>query len=283
MAKIKQRAIASLMILLGTVSVFLGSCSKDSSLSEPNNPSRAEKENVSLTERENSSSSEKETLKSPETEKSSSPQKENVKSSEKEAAKNDSSYPSLGTITQLQSGDLMCYATVADDNNKTYNLGATFEVCEGASELLNKKARLTYQETRVNDCQSNEPCGKTRLENLISEVKIVGSADSGDSAQQDTTILSNGKWRLEIGNMKSWDGTNGTGSVSYRGCDNKNNCIDLTGGKVTCREGVCRTIWQNGEYSYVVEQFITDGEAKPANLIVRQGDRVILRETEFRS
>ncbi|MBD2578238.1 hypothetical protein [Oscillatoria sp. FACHB-1406] len=192
-------------------------------------------------------------------------------------AQNSSNYPRLGTITELQVGDIMCYATVVSDSNQTYNIGATFEICERASEILNQRVNLTYNKLSVNDCQSIEPCGKTRLETLISEVELA------DLPEQDLLVLRNGKWTLEIGNMSSWDGTNGTGNVTYRGCDNQNNCIDLTGGKVTCRDGVCRTAWRNGEYSYVLEQFITENSQRPANLIVRKGNRIILRETGFRS
>lgn len=143
-AKTQRRAISSLIIILGAVSIFLGSCSKESS------PPEKEISNI--------------------------PEQENSSPSDQESAKNNSKYPSLATITKLQSGDLMCYATVVDDNNKTHNLGATFEVCEGASKLLNQKVNLTYKETSVNDCQSSEPCGKTRVENLISEVKVANSS-----------------------------------------------------------------------------------------------------------
>ena len=63
-----------------------------------------------------------------------------------------------------------------------------------------------------------------------------------------------------IGNQQSWTGRNGTGNLSYYGCDRAvadeanrdRNCIYLTGGKITCGDGVCRTIWQDRNYAYVL-------------------------------
>jgi hypothetical protein len=52
-------------------------------------------------------------------------------------------------------------------------LGAVFEICEQAKKFQNKKVTLTYKKIRVSDCQSAEPCGKTRKEMLIVKMKAI--------------------------------------------------------------------------------------------------------------
>lgn len=80
------------------------------------------------------------------------------------------SFPTSGKVLKLTNGDLMCYADI-DDRGKKYHLGADFDVCSQI-KFLNKKVKLTYKRSKVNDCQSNEPCSKTRIENLIVKMKL---------------------------------------------------------------------------------------------------------------
>jgi hypothetical protein len=100
--------------------------------------------------------------------------------------------------------------------------------------------------------------------------------------------LSNRDWRITIGNTNSWSGVNGTGNLTYRGCDAQNRCLNLTGGRVTCRDGICRIGWRNREYSYVLEEPMNNPDlpTSPGSatvLIVRKGSKVILRTTGFTS
>ena len=75
---------------------------------------------------------------------------------------------------------------------------------------------------------------------------------------------------------------NNTGNLTYKGCDAQGNCINLTGGKVSCRDGRCVTGWVNGDYRYILSQPITeDGNGSPT-LIVKQGDKEILNATGFK-
>ncbi|MCL1463240.1 hypothetical protein [Argonema galeatum] len=96
------------------------------------------------------------------------------------------------------------------------------------------------------------------------------------------TVLRNGQWRINIGNEDSWNGVNGTGNLTYRGCDTRNRCISLRNGKVSCREGVCTKAWRNGEYFYVVSSPMTENGNAPSTLIVRRGNQVIVRSTGLR-
>ena len=81
-----------------------------------------------------------------------------------------SSFSTIGKVLKFTNGDLMCYVEVQAHGNN-YNIGANFDICT-QTQFLNKQVQLTYQRTKVSDCPSSEPCGKTRLENLIVKMKL---------------------------------------------------------------------------------------------------------------
>ncbi len=89
---------------------------------------------------------------------------------------NQAAKPKVATVKSLVTGDLMCYATVVDRNNVVRNeLGADFEICANKDKYLNKEVSLSYGNVTVNDCQSIEPCGKTRIANLITSMNVIKS------------------------------------------------------------------------------------------------------------
>lgn len=193
--------------------------------------------------------------------------------------------PSIGTVNNMVNGDLMCYVTLVDENEVQHEVGADFEICANQNTFLNQKVRVSYEVVSINDCQSAEPCGKTRKESIITKMEIIGEGNANSPSNSQT--ISNGEWTITVGNTDSWSGVNGTGNLSYRGCDSKGKCINLTGGQVTCRNGVCITGWRNGDYSYSLEQPM-DNPDRPERsesstiLTVRQGSNVILNATGFK-
>ncbi|MEQ8754335.1 MAG: hypothetical protein RID09_12555 [Coleofasciculus sp. G1-WW12-02] len=193
--------------------------------------------------------------------------------------------PTVGRVKSMVNGDLMCYVTLVAENNIEYEVGATFDICANSNLFVNQKVRLFYERIPVNDCQSAEPCGKTRIESLITQMETIGGGNSENPGNSQT--LSNGDWTITIGNWDSWSGVNGTGNLSYRGCDSQGNCINLTSGRVTCRDGLCTIGWRNGNYFYVIEQPM-DNPDRPeisessTRLIVRQGSEIILDATGFK-
>lgn len=86
--------------------------------------------------------------------------------------------PTVATVKAMVNGDLMCYVTLVDENNIEHEVGATFEICENPDRFLNQKVRLSYKRVPVNDCESAEPCGKTRIESLIINMEIIGGGKS---------------------------------------------------------------------------------------------------------
>jgi hypothetical protein len=69
--------------------------------------------------------------------------------------------PRSGLVKAMVPGDLMCYVTLDSQGVRT-QVGATFELCERHAEFVGKHVRLRYRSTSVSDCQSAEPCGKSR-------------------------------------------------------------------------------------------------------------------------
>ena len=80
------------------------------------------------------------------------------------------SFPTSGKVLTLSNGDLMCYVDIRSAGKK-YHLGADFSICN-QSKFINQQVQLTYKSSKVNDCQSSEPCGKSRIENLIVKMKL---------------------------------------------------------------------------------------------------------------
>lgn len=87
--------------------------------------------------------------------------------------------PTVATLKKLVNGDLKCYVTFADGSGKQYQgVGATFEVCESAKTYLNKQVSWQYGLVPVNNCESAEPCGKTRIETLITQMTTISGLPS---------------------------------------------------------------------------------------------------------
>ncbi|MEW6494643.1 MAG: hypothetical protein AB1589_19300 [Cyanobacteriota bacterium] len=193
--------------------------------------------------------------------------------------------PTVGTVKRMVNGDLMCYVTLVDGNGTEYQVGADFEICANETRFLNKRVRAFYETVSINDCQSAEPCGKTRRESIITKMQVIGQEKSQNSIN--SRIISNGEWTITISNINSWSGVNGTGNLSYYGCDSKGNCIKLNGGRVTCRNGICTTSWRNGAHSYSLQEPMDNPDRPNApgsstTLTVRKGSAVILRASGFK-
>ncbi len=97
--------------------------------------------------------------------------------SETPQSQSSNSLPKVARVEKMVNGDLMCYVTLVAENGTKKEVGATFKICEQKNAFLNKKVNLVYGQVSVNDCQSAEPCGKTRQQTLIVQMKL---ADLGD-------------------------------------------------------------------------------------------------------
>ena len=188
--------------------------------------------------------------------------------------------PVIGTITELQVGDISCYATVFDALGNETSVGATFEMCERGDDVLDVDARLLYSVASVADCESSEPCGRSRDEFLISDVLTLGAQ---------WLVQSNADWIVTVGNLDTWAGVDNTGALTYYGCeanpgplvpglnDPQAGCLALEGGTVDCSGGTCTMAWRNGDFSYLLVGPIAEfGDPGPTTLQVLESDTVIL-------
>ncbi|MFO5491491.1 MAG: lipoprotein, partial [Cuspidothrix sp.] len=119
--------------------------------------------------------------------------------------------PKVGTVKELVNGDLMCYVTLVDKKGTEHNLGATFEICEQDKKFVDKKVRLVYETQSVNDCESAEPCGKTRKESIITKMELISEdrekeSVNDNSKSSNSQTLSNGEWTITLSNTDSWKG-----------------------------------------------------------------------------
>ena len=82
--------------------------------------------------------------------------------------------PTVGTVKEISNGDISCYVGLVDEKGKKYeSLPADFKMCAQEKKFLNKKVKLTYDKRRVNDCESIEPCNKSRIETMIVKMQII--------------------------------------------------------------------------------------------------------------
>ncbi|WP_255427046.1 hypothetical protein [Sphaerospermopsis sp. LEGE 00249] len=277
-----KKLIPTLTLILSCISLV--SCSNaptdTTTATSTNNTVESQPENSPTQETEKENKTEPKTETKTETDKP-----EKIKSApqtvSKTTIKNKS--PQVGTVKELVNGDLMCYVTLVDEQGKENQVGASFDICAEEGKFLNKKVRAIFTVESVNDCESAEPCGKTRQESIITKMEVLEDKTTAKTETKPqankTQTISNGEWKITIGNADSWTGVNNTGNLTYKGCDTKGNCLELTGGKVSCRDGKCVTGWRNGDYVYILEQPITEDGNADSTLIVRKGDQEILKAT----
>lgn len=103
---------------------------------------------------------------------------------------------------------------------------------------------------------------------------------TNESDFSDFRILANENRQVEIRNLNSFNGTNGTGDVSLSTCRlDGTGCFNLQGGTVTCRDGSCFTTWNDSGHTIVLEQSIDGDPSKPTTLtITEDGQGVVSTE-----
>ncbi|GEM_PF-2709569 len=158
--------------------------------------------------------------------------------------------------------------------------------CKDQTETLSQDNSTTQTEpTETVNSVSEKPDNNTTNNAPSSSKKSPKSTrsknDNPPPKGNNWTTITNDQWTVTIGNTESWDGVNGTGDLTYYGCDDQDNCLGLTGGKITCRDGICTTAWRNGNYIYIIEEPITEDDSNSTTLIVKENDKVILNEEGF--
>lgn len=80
----------------------------------------------------------------------------------------------IGTLIEMQAGDVACYLTLKDDQNVEFREMAGFEICE-QQNLINKRLTLRYDPVEIlaDVCQGNPDCEFSKLELLVTEVQVI--------------------------------------------------------------------------------------------------------------
>jgi hypothetical protein len=78
-----------------------------------------------------------------------------------------------GLLIELQAGDVACYVTLKDDQGKTFEELAEFEICE-RTELLKKRVALSYVLGTVmaDSCQGDMDCKDSKTVALIHQIAL---------------------------------------------------------------------------------------------------------------
>jgi hypothetical protein len=86
----------------------------------------------------------------------------------------------VGTITELQAGDVACYITLKDDQGAEFTELGDFEVCENQS-LVGKRVTLTYELGNVmaDECEGNPDCTKSKTVALVKTARPVAAPAAG--------------------------------------------------------------------------------------------------------
>ena len=82
--------------------------------------------------------------------------------------------PEIATVKEMTNGDLACYVNLVDNKGKKYEgIFADFSICEQEKKFLNKKVKILYGKAKFNDCESIEPCGKTKVHTAILKMSLI--------------------------------------------------------------------------------------------------------------
>lgn len=85
-----------------------------------------------------------------------------------------------GTLLNLENGDVACYLTFQDGQNKKYRELGDFSLCTKSRSLIGKQVTLSYrlQNVMADECQGNTACKKTKTVALVTAVAAVAGNTS---------------------------------------------------------------------------------------------------------
>lgn len=79
----------------------------------------------------------------------------------------------LGTIVNVNQGDISCYLTLKDDAGKQFQESASFDLC--VNSLVGKRVQLGYsmENVQARSCQGDPSCKKTDRIALVTSAKVL--------------------------------------------------------------------------------------------------------------
>jgi hypothetical protein len=83
----------------------------------------------------------------------------------------------VGTVMEMNSGDVACYISLKDDQGKAFEEMADFSLCEQPNTFQGRRVRLSYALDKVmaDACQGNPSCTKTQTVALVRTLTVLPS------------------------------------------------------------------------------------------------------------
>ncbi len=171
-----------------------------------------------------------------------------------------------------------CMVFGFDPNDEVVAQQGPLSLCDQASVAIGNTFRIVYRVVEEQAAQQGKVFVVGDLIDLGSDWQVVANAD----------------WHVTIGRMETWTGVNRTGDLLYYGCDASPSpdnmvaglneqaglCIELGGGTVDCRDGVCVMAWLNSDVVYTLSSPISEDDGAPSTLRVqREGQGDLLLES----
>ncbi len=90
----------------------------------------------------------------------------------------------VGTVTNINEGDLGCYVSLKDDQGKAFEELADFAICEKPKSYLGRRVSLSYTMSSVmaDSCQGDPSCKKTRAVALVQSLTVLGAKTTGSTS-----------------------------------------------------------------------------------------------------
>ena len=93
----------------------------------------------------------------------------------------------VGTIVDINQGDISCYLKLRDDAGKLFEESVSFDLCH--NKLNGQRVRLTYAMSNVQarSCQGDPSCKKTDRIALVTAATVIGKAQTTITAAKQTS------------------------------------------------------------------------------------------------
>lgn len=163
----------------------------------------------------------------------------------------------VGTIVELQDGDIACSMVLKDDKGQEFYESGDFDLCVKKKTLTGKRVELTYKLSKVmaESCQGDVNCKKSDIVPLVVAVKVLGAGSAPVPADKKTAAS-----------------TSPAGQTSF--------CTPLETVVFTCRTGarmasVCASKEASATRGYVQYRFGKPDSRDPLELMLPEGQPLV--------
>lgn len=140
-------------------------------------------------------------------------------------------YPGVGVVSSLEAGDVACHLQLKDDQGRSHELLAEFEICAQKATLLGRRVHLDYATGTVaaDACQGDPTCTLTRPATWVAAARLApaeppaGITSAARASHQasfcergEEVVFSCRSGRKQVSVCASADAAPGAGYLEYR-------------------------------------------------------------------